>query len=129
MMRLVFDTYAWIEYLIGSPIGKRVETYLEDKDNEIFTPSIVLLELSCKAAKEKWDFKNISDFIKMHSRAIGLGEEVIEKCGVLYTDLKKKNKRFGLVDAVIFTTSLRLDAKVLTGDEHFRGLKNAIMLK
>ncbi len=129
MMRLVFDTYAWIEYLIGSSIGKKVEIYLEDKDNEIFTPSIVFLELSCKAAKEKWDFKKISDFIKMHSRAIGLGEEVIEKCGELYSDLKKKNKRFGLVDAVILTTSLKLDAKVLTGDEHFRGLKNALMLK
>lgn len=128
-MRLIFDTYAWIEYFVGSPIGKKVESYLEDEDNEVFTPSIVLLELSCKAAKENWDFKRISDFVKIHSRAVGLGEEVIEKCGVLYSDLKKKNKRFGLIDAVILMTALRLDAKVLTGDEHFRGLKNAIMLK
>ncbi len=114
---MVFDTYAWIEYFLGSPLGKKVEVYLEDKDNEILTPSIVLLEISCKAAKENWDFKKISDFIKIHSRAIGPGEEVIEKCGELYSDLKKKNKRFGLVDAVILTTALKLDAKVLTDDE------------
>ena len=40
-MKIVFDTYAWIEYFEGTKKGEKVEEYL--KNNEIITPVIALL--------------------------------------------------------------------------------------
>ncbi len=43
-MKIVFDTYAWVEFFEGTRKGKIVNEYLENE--EVLTPSIVLLELS-----------------------------------------------------------------------------------
>lgn len=50
-MKIIFDTYAWIEYFEGSKKGEIVKKYFERE--EILTPLVVLLELSYKADKEK----------------------------------------------------------------------------
>ena len=50
-MKIVFDTFAWVEYFKGSIKGRKVEQLL--KENEIITPLIVLLELSYLAEREK----------------------------------------------------------------------------
>ena len=62
-MKIVFDTYAWIEYLEGTKKGKIVNDYLEN--DEIITPFIVLLELSYKADKKGWDMNKVLSFIKV----------------------------------------------------------------
>ena len=67
-MKIVFDTYAWIEYFEGTKKGEKVEEYL--KNNEIITPAIVLLELSYKADKENWNCKEILNFIKIYSKIV-----------------------------------------------------------
>ncbi len=126
-MRLIFDTYSWVEYFSGTAMGEKVGVYLEN--NEIFTPSIVLVELSCKATKEKWNFKYILEFIKMHSFITSLNEEIIILCGKIYVAMKKKNKNFSLPDAIILTSAIKLNGKVLTGDEHFRDIREAILIK
>ena len=51
---IIVDTFAWVEYFLGSKKGKIVEEYLNE--NNLVTPSIVLIELSCKSAKENWNF-------------------------------------------------------------------------
>ena len=69
-MKIVFDTYAWIEYFEGSKKGELVSKFLEEKD--ILTPSIVLLELSYKADLKKWNIKEIFNFIKVKSNIVGI---------------------------------------------------------
>ncbi len=123
---IIFDTYAWIEYFKGSQKGRTVEKYL---NGEVATPSIVLVELSCKSAREKWDFEKYLEFIKSKSAIIGMNEETIIKCGKIYAEEKKKKPGFSIADAIILATAIKSNAKVLTGDEHFRDLKEAIMVK
>lgn len=124
---ILFDTYAWVEYLRGSDKGKISESYL--KKDEVATPSIVLIELSCKAVKEKWNFKKCLRFIKSKSLIVGMSEETIIGCGEVYYTERKRKPGFGIVDAVILTTAKKLGARILTGDEHFRDLKETIMIK
>ena len=126
-MRIVFDTYAWIEYFEGSKKGEVVTEYLE-KSNKIYTPLVVLLELSYKADKEKWDFKKLLNFIKIKSEIIGINETFVFSFGNLYNTLKKQNRGFGFVDAVILNTAILNEAKVLTGDKHFSKVDRAILL-
>lgn len=125
-MKLVFDTFAWIEYFEGTKKGKKVEEFFERE--EILTPLIVLLELSYKADKEGWNCKQILNFIKSHSRIIGINEEFVLSFGELYNQTKEKIKGIGFADIIILNTALLNNARILTGDPHFSKLNNSIIL-
>ncbi len=51
-----------------------------------------------------------------------------EMAGELHADIKKKVHDFGLADAFVLATARRKVAKVLTGDPHFKGLPEALMI-
>jgi predicted nucleic acid-binding protein len=125
-MNVVFDTYAWIEYFLGSDQGKLVESYLGET---VITPFIVLLELSYRADKEGWNFKQHLDFIKIHSRITGVTEEFILRFGQTYNRVKKEIAGIGMADVIILLTAIEGDAKILTGDEHFKDMPRTIFLK
>ena len=123
---IIFDSYAWIEYFLGTDKGKIVESYFEKE--KIITPSIVLVELSCKAEKENWNFKEYLTFIKSKSQIIGMSEEIIIKCGKIYHYEKSRKKKFGIIDAIMLTITRNLNSKILTGDRHFSDIKEAVMI-
>jgi len=126
-MEIVFDTYAWVEYFCGTEKGKVVEKYL--LQHEIITPSIVLVELSYKAVKGSWNFRELLEFIKARSLIADMNEEIIIQSGLVYANMRKKQSHFSLVDAIILTTALIKNAIILTGDKDFVGLDNVIFLK
>lgn len=123
---IVFDTYAWIEYFLDTEKANKVENYLEN--DEVFTPTMVLLELSAKAEKEEWNIRKYIDFIKSKSIIINLDEEIIIYSGKIYNQIRKKIKGFGLIDATILSSALIKKCDLLTGDLHFKGLKNVVFL-
>ncbi len=125
-MEIVFDTYAWIEYFNGTSKGKIVRKYLEN--NNIITPSIVLLELNYKADKEGWNFKKYYNFIKHKSEIIGMNENFIFSFGKFYNKTKSKIRKIGITDIIIIHTAILNNAKILTGDTHFSSISEAIML-
>ena len=125
-MKIVFDTYAWIEYFLGSERGKIVETHLNE---EVITPFIVLLELSYRADKEGWNFKQYLNFIKIRSRITGVTEEFNLKFGQIYNATKKDVAGIGMADIIILLTAIEENAKILTGDEHFKNMSRTIFLK
>ena len=126
-MAIVFDTYAWVEYFDGTKKGGIVGKYLEEE--EVITPSIVLLELSYKSDKEGWDFNKYLNFIKTNSKIIGVNEKFILTFGRAYNNIKKQVKNIGITDIIIIHTAEMNDAKILTGDEHFEKTGKAIVLK
>ena len=125
-MKIVFDTYSWIEYFKGSKKGHIVEKYL--KENNVLTPSIVLLELGYKSDQERWDFKKFLGFIKGNSQITGLNENFILSFGEVYNKMKKQIKNISMADIIVLHTAVINDAKVLTGDEHIIKTGNAISL-
>ena len=126
-MRVLFDTYAGVEYFLGTTKGKIVEKILEQ--NEVLTPVIVLVELSCKAARERWNFNKQFEFIKAKSLILDIGEKVILKTGSIYLKMRLKIKDFGLIDSIILATSMIEMADIVTGDKHFRNMNNVKYLK
>lgn len=125
-MKIVFDSYAWIEYFLDTNKADIIEDYLTKE--EVLTPSIVLLELSYKADKEGWNFKKHLNFIKLNSKIIGFNDDFVLSFGGIYNDIKKKIKGIGFVDIIVLTSALMNDAKILTGDKHFSGMKEAIVI-
>ncbi len=125
-MEIIFDTYAWIEYFQGTSKGRVVEKYLEG--NKVLTPAVVLLELNYKSDKEGWDFKRYFNFIKSHSKIIGMNEKFVFSFGNFYNKIRKKLRNMGITGIIILHTAVLNDAKVLTGDKHFKSFEQTIML-
>ena len=125
-MKIIFDTYAWIEYFKGSKQGKVADQYLKE---EIITPFIVALELSYRANKEGWDIKKYLDFIKFNSKISFIDEDFIINFGRIYNETKKEVKEFSLADCIILTTARLQNAKILTGDAHFKNFQETIFLE
>jgi hypothetical protein len=43
--------------------------------------------------------------------------------------MKKKIKGWGLADSIVYATGLIKGAEIVTGDTHFKNLKNVIFIK
>jgi len=124
----VIDAYAWIEYLIGSKAGEKVKSVLEGEDNEIYTCAVTLAEVISKTAREGRNFEVAYDILVSNSQVINVDEEVSKEAGVLHSEMRKIKHDFGLADAYVLAVARRMKSKVLTGDVHFKGVKEAILI-
>lgn len=129
MLKYVLDSYAWIEYFIGSYKGEKVGNIVETEDNELFTPSIVVAEVASITSREKKDPEQAYKNILMLSKTYELNHELAKEAGILHAEMRKKMHDFGMADAVILLTARKLGAKIVTGDPHFKNLKEAIFIE
>jgi len=122
-MRVV-DTSVWIEWLIGSALGKRLGREFPDKVKCV-VPTLVQLELS------KWLVRELGE-----DRA----DQVIaytQKCVVAPLDTSialraaelHRQYKLATADAIVYATALELDADLLTCDAHFEKLPSVVYFK
>lgn len=124
----VIDSYAWVEYFKGSKTGEVARKYIESEGS--ITPTIVIAELAHKYAREGWDFwKADLEFIEANSALIELTAKLAEDAGIINAEMKKKDRTWGMSDSIVLATGKKYNVKVVTGDEHFRNLDNAVMIK
>ena len=127
--RYIIDAYAWIEYLVGSEPGIRVRTILEDERNDIFTCAVTVAEVVSKTIREGWNAETAYDILTGNSVIVDIDGEISRDAGVLHADMRKTRKDFGLSDAYVLATSRITKSKILTGDPHFEGIQNIILVK
>jgi len=128
MNRCVIDAYAWIEYLIGSKAGDKVRAVLEEENNEVYTCAVTVAEVVSKTAREGRDFEAAYDILLSNSQVVNVDEEVSKEAGVLHSEMLKTKRDFGLADAYVLAIARRIKSRVLTGDLHFEGVKEAILI-
>jgi predicted nucleic acid-binding protein len=129
-MRYIMDSYAWLEYFMGSEAGKRVKQIVDAETDEKLTPSICLAETYTKILKME-DEKKAElrrTFIKSRSALIPLDEDLAVEAAKTDVAMKKKVQNWGLADSIVLSTARNRKAKVVTGDPHFRGLDEAYMV-
>ncbi len=129
MPKYVLDSYAWIEYFLGSYKGEKVGKIVESESNELFTPSIVVAEVASITSREKRDAEQAYKNILMLSKTYPLDHELAKEAGILHAEMRKKMHDFGMADAVILLTARKLSAKVVTGDPHFKNIKDVIFIE
>lgn len=127
MSKYVVDAYAWIEYLDGSEAGGKVKALLEEND-EIYTCATTIAEVVSKVARKGKNVKIAYDVLLSNSQIINADEELSWQAGLLHFEMRKTKKDFGLADAYVLATARKLKSKVLTGDLHFKNVKEAVMI-
>ncbi len=129
MIKYVIDAYAWIEYLIGSAIGTKVNEIIDQENVEVYTCAVTVAEVISKVAREKQDTEKAYEILLSNSQILNADEELSKHTGLLHAEMRQTEKDFGLADAYVLATAKKLKSKVLTGDPHFKNLKEAIMIK
>ncbi|MBZ0130208.1 MAG: type II toxin-antitoxin system VapC family toxin [Rhodobacteraceae bacterium] len=122
-MRLV-DTSAWIEWLIASPTGEKVESHLPEVADWL-VPTMVQLELV------KWLTREVSE---------DKADQVIaftQICNIAPLDTEIalaaadacREFRLATADAVIFATARAHGADLITCDQHFSDLPGVTLIE
>jgi PIN domain nuclease of toxin-antitoxin system len=129
-MKYVIDSYAWIEYFMGTKSGEKVKPIIEDLEEKI-TSTICLAEVYAKTLKVEGEepAEKQKKFIKERSALAPLDETIAIKAAKIDVDMKKKVEGWGLADSIVYATGLMKEAKIVTGDAHFRNLKNVVFIK
>jgi predicted nucleic acid-binding protein len=132
--KYIIDAYAWIEYFKASKCGDIAKKYIESENSA--TPTIVVSEISRKLLKEielgnetrEGRLRRL-EFVRVTTRILDLDFEIAVEAGKLDVEMKKRAKGWGLADSIVLCTAEKVEGKVVTGDEHFRGLEEVIFIK
>ena len=135
-MKIVIDTYAWIELLIGSERGNKVKELMENAE-EVYTPSTVLAETARKFLREGTDEKTINTWLEIITNASVITQidsaTALEaaKCQIELSQQAKISKQNtpSLFDAIVYATARINQCKIITGDDHFKNLPETIWIE
>lgn len=129
----VIDTYAWVEYLLGSKAGSNIKKYIEEE--RCLTPSIVIAEL------RKWylreieagrrsdrEMRNHFAYLESGTEIVPLDASLALKAGEADFLMKKRIKDWPLADSIVYATAKSRAAQLVSGDPHFKGLEDVIWI-
>jgi predicted nucleic acid-binding protein len=122
-MRLV-DTSAWIEWLTGTPLGKKLIKEFPKKD-ACLVPTIVQLELAKWLTREAGE-DQADQVIAYTQKCIVASLDT--QTALSAADLHRQYK-LATADAIVYATALEYDADILTCDAHFKHLPGVIYFK
>lgn len=132
-MKIVIDSYAWIELFQGGSAGQKVREIMVAAD-VIYTPDTVLAEIARKYVREGASEEIVDmrlEKISLNSNVVCLDSKLAYESAKSYLELaenarKAKLNTPSLFDAIILAVARTFDAKILTGDQHFKSLPETL---
>lgn len=120
----VVDTSAWIEWLIGSRVGRELAPHMPDRRHCV-VPSIVQLELSKWLVRERGE--EVADMVIAYTQKC-IVVPLDTRLALLAADLHR-DFRLATADAVVYATARLHRIGLLTCDAHFDGLPRVTLLR
>jgi PIN domain nuclease of toxin-antitoxin system len=124
MTSLVVDSWAWVEYLRGSAMGRRVDARIS-LDVQLWTSVISLTEVVSKYRREKLSEQTAIEAISSLSKFGIPGRDDAIEAGKIHSEIKMKSANFSLGDAFVLQLAHKVHGKVLAGDPDFKSLRDA----
>ena len=87
-----------------------------------------IAELRGYCLKNNFDFDVLFNGIRKNSLILPVLREHWIKAAKIKHNLRKKIKNFGLIDSILIAKQEELNCKIVTGDYHFKNLKNIIFV-
>ena len=119
--RELIDSSVWMDYFVLGNFKEIIEI-----EKELYLSVISMFEIKTKLIKKKINKDKIKeriDFIKAKSIIIDLDNETAETAAEIATE-----KNLPMADALIYSSAFVNNLKLITLDNDFRGLDNAIVL-
>lgn len=125
----VVDSPAWIGYLQSTPGGLRAARIIEDPESELVTPEPCLAEVRSWTLREGGkSFDPMLAVICQNSTIEPVGADLWIRAAEIRHEMRRTRSvyEFGLLDAVVVAIQRARRCKILTGDSHFKGLKDVV---
>jgi predicted nucleic acid-binding protein len=110
-------------------IRRKTQRHFGRFQHRRYTCAITVAEVISKTAREGRDVEAAYDMLLSNSQIIKVDEQISKQAGLIHVKMRQTAKDFGIADALILATANKLEAKIVTGDPHFKGLKNAVLIK
>ncbi len=118
---VVFDSWAWVEVLKGTPIGKRLWKHVQAR--RVVTPAFAVAEVACKMHREE-GVKAADEFVasaRIRTTIQPLDDDIAATAGQLLAHLRKRDASASLADATMLATARRLGIPLISRDPCFKG--------
>ena len=125
----IVDTYAWIEYFIGSKKGEKAAVIIDDSNEHLITVECCLAEIRGWTLRESQDFDEIYAIVKSNSEILRVFTRMWIRAAEIRHEVRKTVPGFGLIDSVILAVQEEKRCMVLTGDPHFEGMEAVVFLE
>ncbi len=125
---MVVDSWVWIEYFSSSQKGEKAATYIQNPQNILLTSTVGLAEVVSKYRRKNEDPAPAVTAMLTISSIISADAEIARLAGEIHAAARKKIKDFGLADAFQLATARLHKAKLITGDLHFKGYPETILI-
>lgn len=116
---MLFDTHAWIELFLDSDRGKRVSSLMNEEPPA--TSVVSLAELQSWALRNGLQPRKYLETVLERSFVLPLTNEISPLAGELHHLYRKQIADWGMVDSLIYATSLARGMRLVSGDRHFKG--------
>jgi predicted nucleic acid-binding protein len=127
-MIYIIDTYAWIEYINGSNKALILKRLFQNPNNKFITMECCIAELAGFSLKKNLNFEKIFELVKTNSIILPVLTKNWIEAAKIRSELRKKIQHFGLIDAILVSKQKELKSKVISGDPHFKTLKNIVYI-
>jgi predicted nucleic acid-binding protein len=125
----IVDTYAWIEYFIGSDKGEKAAVIIDDPTEHLITVECYLAEIRGWTLREKQIFDEIYAIVKSNSEILRVFTRMWIRAAEVRHEVRKIVSGFGLIDSVILAVQEDKRCMVLTGDPHFKEMNDVVFLE
>lgn len=127
-MNILLDSWAWIEVFKGTEKGKEILEIVEGiarDENKIYTTTANLYEVYYRIHEDegKEASEKALPFIEDASTVVEISRDIAVDAAKI-----RLNEGLRAIDAFVLAAARRNNAKVLTGDSHFKDLKDAIFI-
>src|SRR6185437_16200001 len=118
-MKFVVDTCGWIEWLTDGTLAQKFAPYLK-ASKQLLVPSIIQYELFkwvCRERDEASAYEVIA--LTQHSEIV-----IFDTSLALFAAEVSIEYQLAMADAIVYSTALLNNAKVITSDKHFSKLSH-----
>ena len=127
-MIYLVDSWAWVEYFIGSKTGLILKKLLDNKNHKFITIECSVSELKSYCLRTNKNFNQMYGALKRNSIILPVLINHWLKAAEIKHEIRRKIQDFGLIDAILITKQKELKCMIVSGDSHFKSLKNIVYI-
>lgn len=128
-MLYIIDSYAWIEYFLGSSKGEILRALFLEEQHKFTTVECCLGEIKGWCFREKKNFEEYLTIIRTNSAIMPVIQQNWIEAAQERFELRKTRKNFGLIDAMLVVKQKANVGTIISGDPHFKGLPGCIFME
>lgn len=98
-------------------------------DKTMTLPTIVVAEACAVAQRSGKDAESLFRLLLSEAHVTHLSSKTAYHASLLYALTKQKKPKFSLADAIVVMTGDELGAQVISCDNDFQGMKNAVVVR